>query len=115
MVFGVTVMAAVVVLRFNFFDIRMSFLLISQEATFCLVIRSNRLGQMALSDCMLASSIPVIAANSYILPFSEVLDWKRYLKTNSVFVSIISEYSLFAVLKLKYLGLSEALRTLSDR
>lgn len=50
---------------------------IVQEATFCLVLRGNRLGQMALSDCMMAGSIPVIIADSYVLPFSEVLDWKR--------------------------------------
>ena len=37
----------------------------------------SRLGQMALSDCLQASSIPVVVADSFILPFSEVLDWKR--------------------------------------
>jgi len=41
------------------------------------VIRGSRLGQSALSDCLQAGSIPVIAADSFILPFSEVLDWKR--------------------------------------
>ena len=53
-----------------------------QQASFCLVIRGNRLGQMALSDCMMAGSIPVIVADSFILPFSEVLDWKRYAFIN---------------------------------
>lgn len=56
---------------------RYSYPHILQKAAFCLVVRSNRLGQMALSDCLMAGSIPVIIADSYILPFSEVLDWKR--------------------------------------
>jgi len=50
-----------------------------QQATFCLVIRGNRLGQLTLNDCLQAGSIPVIVADSFILPFSEVLDWKRFV------------------------------------
>ncbi|KAG8438370.1 hypothetical protein GDO86_008885 [Hymenochirus boettgeri] len=50
---------------------------ILQEATFCLVLRGARLGQAALSDVLQAGCVPVIMADSYILPFSEVLDWKR--------------------------------------
>ncbi|XP_069821248.1 exostosin-2 [Dendropsophus ebraccatus] len=48
-----------------------------QEATFCLVLRGARLGQTVLSDVMQAGCVPVIVADSYVLPFSEVLDWKR--------------------------------------
>lgn len=48
-----------------------------QEATFCVVLRGARLGQAALSDVLQAGCVPVIIADSYILPFSEVLDWKR--------------------------------------
>ncbi|CAH1799396.1 unnamed protein product [Owenia fusiformis] len=50
---------------------------ILQHGTFCIVLRGARLGQTALYDCMKASSIPVIIADSYIMPFSEVLDWER--------------------------------------
>ncbi|CAM9463256.1 unnamed protein product [Lampetra fluviatilis] len=50
---------------------------ILQEATFCVVLRRARLGQSALSDAMQAGCIPVIFADSYVLPFSDVLDWKR--------------------------------------
>ncbi|XP_028333181.1 exostosin-2 isoform X3 [Physeter macrocephalus] len=48
-----------------------------QEATFCVVLRGARLGQAVLSDVLRAGCVPVIIADSYILPFSEVLDWKR--------------------------------------
>ncbi|ESO08961.1 hypothetical protein HELRODRAFT_186788 [Helobdella robusta] len=48
---------------------------------FCLVVRSNRLGQMELLDCLMHGSIPVVVADSYVLPFSEVLEWKRALIT----------------------------------
>ena len=41
------------------------------------MVRGNRLGQMAFSDCLQAGSIPVVVADSFVLPFSEVLDWKR--------------------------------------
>ncbi|XP_052810735.1 exostosin-2-like [Mya arenaria] len=50
---------------------------ILQEATFCLVLRGSRLGQTALYDAMKAGCIPVVVADSYVLPFHEVIDWKR--------------------------------------
>jgi glucuronyl/N-acetylglucosaminyl transferase EXT2 len=54
-----------------------TFLMCLQEATFCLVLRGARLGQAALSDAIMAGCIPVIVADSYVLPFSETLDWTR--------------------------------------
>lgn len=48
-----------------------------QDSSFCVVLRGARLGQAALSDVLQAGCVPVILADSYILPFSEVLDWKR--------------------------------------
>lgn len=45
-----------------------------------MVLRGARLGQATLSDVLQAGCVPVILADSYILPFSEVLDWKRYAK-----------------------------------
>lgn len=50
---------------------------ILQESTFCLVLRGARLGQTALYDAMKANCIPVVVADGYVMPFSEVLDWKR--------------------------------------
>lgn len=59
-----------------------------QEATFCIVLRGARLGQAVLSDILQAGCIPVVIADSYVLPFSEVLDWKRYIHT---FFSLLLE------------------------
>lgn len=42
-----------------------------------MVLRGARLGQAVLSDVLQAGCVPVVIADSYILPFSEVLDWKR--------------------------------------
>lgn len=50
---------------------------ILQESTFCLVVRGARLGQTVLFDAMMAGCIPVVIADSFVLPFSEVIDWKR--------------------------------------
>lgn len=47
------------------------------EGKFCLVVRAARLGQSVLSDALQSGCIPVVVADEYILPFSEVLDWKR--------------------------------------
>lgn len=54
-------------------------LVLLQEATFCVVLRGARLGQAVLSDVLQAGCVPVVIADSYILPFSEVLDWKRWV------------------------------------
>lgn len=44
-----------------------------------MVLRGARLGQAILSDVLQAGCVPVVIADSYILPFSEVLDWKRWV------------------------------------
>ncbi|CAM1331169.1 EXT2 (predicted) [Pycnogonum litorale] len=48
-----------------------------QDGTFCLVARGARLAQPVLLDAMMSGCIPVIVADELVLPFSEVLDWKR--------------------------------------
>ncbi|GFN83266.1 exostosin-2 [Plakobranchus ocellatus] len=48
-----------------------------QDSTFCLVIRGNRLGQPTFMDVLMAGCIPVVVADGYVMPFSEVLDWTR--------------------------------------
>lgn len=50
---------------------------ILQGASYCLVIRGARLAQPILLDAMAAGCVPVIVADSLVMPFQEVLDWKR--------------------------------------
>lgn len=50
---------------------------ILQESTFCLVFRGERMGQLALLEAMAAHCIPVIVMDGAVLPFSNVIDWKR--------------------------------------
>nr|CAG4649959.1 EOG090X01LY [Sida crystallina] len=50
---------------------------ILKNGTFCLVVRGARLGQPVLMEALAAGCIPVVVADSYILPFSDVVDWKR--------------------------------------
>ena len=46
-------------------------------STFCLIIRGARLGQSSLLESMAAGCIPVIIADSLVMPFQEVIDWIR--------------------------------------
>lgn len=69
-----------------------------QDSTFCLVLRGARLGQMVFFDAIMSGCIPVVVADTYVLPFSEVLDWKRasvsiYEDELSDLISILKSYS----------------------
>jgi glucuronyl/N-acetylglucosaminyl transferase EXT2 len=48
-----------------------------QRAKFCLVIRGARLGQPTLLEALAAGCIPVMCADSLVMPFQDVLDWRR--------------------------------------
>ncbi|XP_072762562.1 exostosin-2 isoform X2 [Anoplolepis gracilipes] len=50
---------------------------ILQSATFCLIIRGARLAQSTLLDAMAAGCIPVIIADSLMMPFHDVIDWTK--------------------------------------
>ncbi|KAA3679286.1 glucuronyl/N-acetylglucosaminyl transferase EXT2 [Paragonimus westermani] len=47
------------------------------RSLFCLIVRIPPVGQLALFDAMAAGCIPVIVDDSFVLPFSEVLDWTK--------------------------------------
>jgi len=53
------------------------FLQVLQKGVFCLILPTARLGQSLLVDAIQSGCIPVFACDTYILPFSEVLDWTR--------------------------------------
>ncbi|KAG5322625.1 EXT2 protein, partial [Pseudoatta argentina] len=48
-----------------------------QTSTFCLIIRGARLAQSVLLDAMAAGCIPVIIADSLMMPFHDVIDWTK--------------------------------------
>uniref|UniRef100_A0A1B6CFQ5 Exostosin GT47 domain-containing protein n=1 Tax=Clastoptera arizonana TaxID=38151 RepID=A0A1B6CFQ5_9HEMI len=50
---------------------------ILQEGTFCIVLRGARLGQPVLLDALASGCIPIVSADTLIMPFSDVIDWKR--------------------------------------
>lgn len=65
---------------------------ILQRGVFCLVLRGARLGQPTLLDALAAGCIPIISADTIVLPFSDVIDWKRVSLT-------VSEGDLGSILK----------------
>ncbi|KAH0952729.1 hypothetical protein HN011_009892 [Eciton burchellii] len=50
---------------------------ILQSGIFCLIIRGARLAQSTLMDAMAAGCIPVIIADSLMMPFHDVIDWTK--------------------------------------
>lgn len=50
---------------------------ILKEGLFCIVVRSKRLTQAILMDLIASQCIPVIIADSIIMPFNSHLDWQR--------------------------------------
>ncbi|XP_028144510.1 exostosin-2 [Diabrotica virgifera virgifera] len=53
-----------------------------KESIFCLVFRGERMGQLVLLEAMAANCIPVIVADGHVMPFRNIIDWKRF----SVFI-----------------------------
>ncbi|XP_050441609.1 exostosin-2 isoform X2 [Adelges cooleyi] len=50
---------------------------ILRDSIFCLILPGPRLMDTTLSDALATGCIPVIAINHVVLPFFEVIDWKR--------------------------------------
>ncbi|CAG9769155.1 unnamed protein product [Ceutorhynchus assimilis] len=48
-----------------------------KESTFCLIFRGHRMGQFILLEAMAANCIPVIVMDGHVMPFHDVIDWRR--------------------------------------
>lgn len=48
---------------------------------FCLILPGPRLMDTVLIDALAAGCIPIVAINHVVLPFFEVIDWKRFVLT----------------------------------
>lgn len=47
------------------------------QSKFCLITRERQLASTYLHDILRARCVPVISMDVYVMPFSEVLDWRR--------------------------------------
>lgn len=50
-----------------------------QDSVFCLILPGPRLMDMVFIDALAAGCIPIVAINHVVLPFFEVIDWKRFV------------------------------------
>ncbi|XP_025420812.1 exostosin-2 isoform X2 [Sipha flava] len=50
---------------------------IFSDSVFCLILPGPRLMDVALIESLAAGCIPIVAINHVVLPFFEVIDWKR--------------------------------------
>ncbi|KAK0166479.1 hypothetical protein PV328_004899 [Microctonus aethiopoides] len=68
---------------------------ILRSSTFCLVIRGARLGASVLMEALAARCIPVIISDSAIMPFHNVIDWKRA----AIFIREVDILTTYSTLK----------------
>ncbi|KAI4457900.1 exostosin heparan sulfate glycosyltransferase -related [Holotrichia oblita] len=88
---------------------------ILQKSKYCLVFRGERMGQLVLLEAMAAGCVPVIIMDGVVMPFGNVIDWKRAA------VFIMEDYTntlmstLNGISKEKYKQLQKQTKWLYDK
>lgn len=84
--------------------LRYDYEVLLRNSTFCLVPRGRRLGSFRFLEVLQAGCVPVLLANGWELPFSEVIDWSRS--------ALWADERLLLQVRTRRLGDSEAARFL---
>jgi glucuronyl/N-acetylglucosaminyl transferase EXT2 len=92
-----------------------SYPVVLETGTFCLIIRGVRLSQPNLLEAMATNCIPVIVADNFVMPFSEIIDWNLAAITirESDFHSIMS--ILKAVSETKVMEMQKQVKFLYEK
>lgn len=85
--------------------LRYDYEVLLRNSTFCLVPRGRRLGSFRFLEVLQAGCVPVLLANGWELPFSEVIDWSRS--------ALWADERLLLQVRMRRLGASEAARVFS--
>lgn len=77
-----------------------------RNTSFCLIPRGRRLGSYRFLESLQSGCIPLILSNGWILPFADVIDWRKAAvfadeRLLTLIPTIIREFSYKQILQMK--------------